>query len=277
MRNYSDKSIPDESKIEQMLGGFKPQFSHRYYARMSTAPWQTQDHSKSSSHAKNWALQLKPAWILASVILALALLTLTFIPSVRVAADQFIHFFLPAASNQLEVQVTPSNTPYSFDFLNPSNFPLSVANVQQKAGFSVKEIPSSPGAPSFIGARYDPAFNTVMLLYKKGEDYTLLLTQRPLGNSQDVFSIGSNAHVEFVNVGNVQGEYVIGGWIAISTETPSDIPTSSGSVHINAVWDDNLPQFTLRWQESGAAYELRSNGENSPSQSQLISWANELK
>ena len=170
-----------------------------------------------------------------------------------------------------------SNTPYSFDFLNPANFPLSVANVQQQAGFSVKEIPSSPVAPSFIGARYDPAFNAVMLLYKKNEDYTLLLTQRPLGNSQDVFSIGSNAHVEFVNVGNVQGEYVIGGWNAVSTVTPSNIPTSSGSVQINAVWDDNLPQFTLRWQISGIAYELRSNGENSPSQSQLISWANELK
>jgi hypothetical protein len=277
MRNNHNENIPDESKIQQLLSGFKPQPSHRYIARMTTAPWQTQDYSRSSSQAKNWVLQLKPAWILASIIFVLALLTLAFIPSIRVAADQFIHFFLPAASDRLEVQVTPANPLDSLDFLNPSNFPLSISAVQQLAGFTVKEIPTSPGAPSFQGARYDPAFNAVILLYKKGEDYTLLLTQRPLGNSQDVFSIGSNAHVEFVNVGNVQGEYVVGGWNAISTETPSANPTPSGTLHISAAWDDSLPQFTLRWQESGFVYELRSNGEYSPSQSQLISWANGLK
>jgi hypothetical protein len=276
MRNNPDENIPDEIKIKQLLSGFKPQPTTRFNARMRSAPWQNRDLSRPSIQAKNWALRWKSAWVLAALIIVIAFLTLSFLPSVRVAADQFIHFFLPAASDRLEVQVTPANTPDAMDFSNPSNFLLNMDEVSQQAGFTVIEIPSSPAAPTFIGARYEAEYNAVLLLYK-GADYDLLLTQRLLGNSQDVFSIGSNAHVEFVNVGDVQAEYVVGGWSAVSTEVPTGNPTPSSTVQITALWDDSLPQFTLRWQVAGFAYELRSNGVNSPSQSQLISWANELK
>jgi hypothetical protein len=275
MRNITDDHIPDELKIEQLLSDFKPQPSSRYINRMRSAPWQRREFSKSSSHTKNGVLQLKPGWVLALIIIVLAIITLSFIPSVRVAADQFIHFFLPASSNQLEVQVTPANPLDLMDVSNPSTFSLNVDEVQQQAGYSVKQI-SSPSAPAFIGARYEDSYNAVLLLYK-GEGYTLLVTQRPLGNNQDVFSVGSSAHVEFVTVGSVQAEYVVGGWKAVSTPSSNGTPVPPGTVNLSAVWDDNLPQFTLRWQESGFAYELRSNGENSPSQSQLINLSNGLK
>jgi hypothetical protein len=139
------------------------------------------------------------------------------------------------------------------DFSNPSNFPLSIAQARQLAGFIVKQIPSSTYAPIFIGARFDTKLNAVILLYK-GEDYILLLTQRLLGNSHDVFSIGSNANVQFVNVGDVQAEYVVGGWKAASTQTPMSTLTPPGLVHISAVWENSLPQYTLRWQVAGFVY-----------------------
>lgn len=276
MQNHPNDNHPDELKIEQLLSAFKPQPTPRLNARMSSAPWFTQDHSRSGTEAKTWTHRMTPTLAIAVIILVLVIITLGFIPSVRVAADQFIHFFLPAASDRLEVQVTPANPLVTLDFSNPSNFPLNIREVQQQAGFLVKEIPFSTAAPAFIGARYEPELNAALLLYQ-GKNYTLLLTQRPLGNSQDVFSIGSNAHVEFVKVGDIQAEYVVGGWTAVSTQTPSGTPSSSGGVHISAVWDDTLPQATLRWQEAGYAYELRTNGVNMPSQSQLINLSNELK
>jgi hypothetical protein len=276
MRSNLEKHIPDELEIEQLLGDFKPQPSTRYYKRMSSAPWRLQEQAfRSTEHIKRIP-RWKTVLALATFIIVLGLLSLSFIPSLRVAADQFIHFFLPATSDQLNVQITPGNPLETLDFMNPSYFPLSKDEVQRQAGFMVKMIPLSPTTPTFIGARYALEYNAAYLLYK-GEEYTLLVTQRPLGTSQDVLSIGSNAKVEFVNIGDFQGEYVVGGWNAVSTQAPSDIPTQMGTVQINAVWDDQLPQYTLRWQESGFAYELRINGENSPSQSQLISWANELK
>ncbi len=197
-------------------------------------------------------------------------------PSVRVAAGQIIHFFLPGSSDQLDIQVTLNNPNDLLDFSNPDNFPLTMEALRQQVGFNVKQIPSSLGAPPFIGARNDPIYNAVTLLYQ-AEDYILLLTERPLRNSQDLFSVGANAHVEFVLIGTVQGEFVVGGWSAVSTQPGPYKATSSAPVQITAIWDDELPQSTLRWQESGYAYELRSTGENRPSQSQLISWANELK
>jgi hypothetical protein len=276
MRNNLKKHIPDELKIEQLLGGFKPQPSTRYYERMSSAPWFYQDQAFRSIENKKSFPYLKTVLAFATIIIVLGVLSLSFIPSIRAAADQFIHFFLPATSDQLNVQITPGNPLEILDFTNPSNFTLTKDEAQRQAGFMVKQIPASPTVPSYIGARFIPEFNAVFLLYQ-GTEYTLLVTQRPLGTSQDVLSIGSNAKVEFVNVGNVQGEYVVGGWKAVSTQAPSASLTQTGTMQINAVWDDQLPQFTLRWQESGFTYELRSNGENSPSLSQLISWANELK
>ncbi len=276
MQNNPDESLPDDVKIEQLLSAFKPKPMKRLNARMISAPWQMQNRTRPSYETKNWLLRWKSAWVLAAFILVLAFLILVFIPSIRVAADQIIHFFLPAASNRLDVQITPANQLDSMDFSNPSNYPLNINDVQQQAGFVVKGILSLPEGLSFVGARYDHSYNAVTLLYQ-ASDYFLILTQRPLGNSQDVFSIGPNAHVEFVNIGGVQGEYVVGGWNAVSTQQPTGLETPPGTVHLNAVWDDSLPQFTLRWHLAGYAYELRSTGINSPSQSQLITWANELK
>ena len=47
--------------------------------------------------------------------------------------------------------------------------------------------------------------------------------------------------------------------------------------NISAVWDAQLPQYTLRWQENGFIYELRTLREGSPSQSDLIAYAIGLK
>jgi hypothetical protein len=276
MQNNPDDNLPDEIKIEKLLSEFKPQPTKKFNAMMSSAPWQKQKHTRSANDTKNGDLHRKSAWALEAFIVILAFLILAFIPSVRVAADQIIHHFLLAASNQLEVQITPANPLVSMDFTNPSNFPLNINEVQQKAGFVVKSISSLPERLSFVGARYDPSYNAVTILYNTS-DYFLILTQRPLGKSQDVFSIGPNAHVEFVNIGNIQGEYVVGGWNAVSTQQLPRTEAPQGTLNLSAVWDESLPQFTLRWQQAGYAYELLSNGLNSPSQSQLISWANELK
>jgi hypothetical protein len=206
----------------------------------------------------------------------LAIFIFTFIPSIRAAASQIIHLFLPSPSNQLEVQVTLTNPGDLYDFSNPANFPLSVKEAQQQAGFGVKEISILPEGLSFIGSRVDTRYNAVTLLYH-ANDYTLFLTQRPLGKSQDVFSIGDSAYVNLVKIGVIHGEFVEGGWKAISTQPSPGNQTPSSSITINAVWDNDLHQSTLRWQDDGIVYELRSSGDGRPSQSELILLANELK
>jgi hypothetical protein len=276
MDNELHQDTPDEQIIVQFFSSFKPQPSPRFYARMRTTPWQNEQLSCPSHENKKWRLSRKAAWMLSSLIVVLVILVFLIFPSARVAADQIIHFFLPASSDQLNVQVSMSDPNDLLDFSNPSNFPLEVDDVQERAGFEIRQIPSSLGPPALIGARFDLVYNAATLLYKS-DDFTLLLTQRPIGNSQDVFSVGPNAQVEFVHIGDVNGEFVVGGWKAVSTTPIPDKTTEPGTVEINAVWDNGLPQSTLRWQEFGYAYEFRSYGVNRASQSQLIFWANGLK
>ena len=78
-------------------------------------------------------------------------------------------------------------------------------------------------------------------------------------------------------IGNYHGEFVFGGWKAISTQSPSDTSTPESQTAISAIWDNTLPQNTLRWQAQGHVYEVRTIGEGSPSQLELIALANELK
>jgi hypothetical protein len=269
----SNYNVPDEPQLEEMLSHFKPQPSIRFYDKIKNAPWLFVPTENKKKLVFQMSLTNSVVLGISILLLILALLGITFIPSVRAAARQIIYSFINAPSNQIEVQATLQNSEDLFNFSNPVNFQLTIQEAQQAAGFMVMEISSLPDDLLLIGSRYDPNYSAVTILYQ-AHDYLLFLTQRPIGNGEDVFSIGPDAQIDLVKIGNQQGEFVVGGWKAI---TVSKTPDSSEQTTIKALWDDDLPQYTLRWQYDGFSYELRSLGEGSPSQSELINLANEIK
>jgi hypothetical protein len=276
MSNKPNQNLPDDINIEKLLAEFSPKPSSRFYTLMSTAPWQAQKPNNKLWLSKYPHLERKHLFPVAALILLLIITIFTFTLSVRVAASQIIHFFLPVSSNQLEVTVNPLNPQDILDFSNPSSYLLSINAAQDQAGYPLKQISPVPEGMHFSGARFEEGYNAVILLYA-ADNYQLFLTQRPAKGGQDVFSIGSQAQIEYVQIGAVQGEYVRGGWHAYATQSAPSEQTTTGSQEINAVWDNELTQSTLRWQSGGMVYELRSNGEGIPSQSDLITWANRLK
>jgi hypothetical protein len=258
-----------------MLSNFSPQPTSRFYRKMQTAPWLQTNSNHKKLHISNISAR-KLIWATIISLVFLVLVSLTFFPTLRVIAKQIIYSFISGPSDQLNIQVTQSTHNDLFNFTSPENFPLSINDVKRQAGFLVKEISLSSGDLKWVGARFDPSYNAVILLYQ-GDNYKLFLSQRPIGNNVEVFSIGPSAQVNLVNIGDITGEFVVGGWKAISTQSVPD-PTNPGiQTSINAIWDNNLPQSTLRWQTNGYVYELRTIGEGSPSQSVLITIANELK
>ena len=275
MDNSLHHNTPEENEIEEMLGHIRPQPTSRFYKKMRTVPWASPIPCKRSRVLSNWKPTRKLGWGLIALILMIVVVGIAFIPSVRAIARQFFFSFILAPSNQIEVQVTPTVPGDLFHFSDPANFTLSFKQVQQQAGFKVKEISSLPEGLTLTGSRFDPSYNAATLLYQ-GNDYNLFLTQRPGGNGQDVFSIGASANVKLVKIGDIKGEFVVGGWKAVSTQ-PDSVNQTPSLININAIWDNDLPQSTLRWQSSGIVYELRSIGDGSPSQSELIKLANELK
>ena len=264
--------IPDEEELEAMLGRIKPKPGTRFSDKMSSAPWFSDALTGETRKRKSTR---RYVWGTFAFVVVLLFLAIVFIPSVRVIARQIIYSFIYNPTNQLEVQVTLASPGDLYNYSDPANFSLSVDNAQREAGFNLKQLTSISEGLKLVGARYDAKVYSVTQLYE-GVDFQLFLTQRPLGHGSDVFTIGSDAQVKLVMVGDVQAEYVTGGWEAVSTQ-PAPDSTPISMVNISAVWDDSLPQSTLRWQSDGIVYELRSLGEGGLSQSDLINLANGLK
>jgi hypothetical protein len=272
----SNSDVPDDLQIIEMLGRFSPTPSVRFYKKMEKAPWM---NTGSTEKGRSFPLATFPRrlwWGLAAVIIFFAFIGLSFFPPVRAVARQIIFSFISEQSDQIDIQTTLSPPGDLFHFSDPSNFPLSIKEVQQEARFNVKEIFQPPEGLKIVGSRFDSSYKAVTTLYQ-GKDYKLFLTQRPIGRGEDVFSIGSTAQVYLVKIGDQNGEFVKGGWKAISTQAISITVSPDYQTNINAVWDNDLPQFTLRWQAEDFIYEIRSIGEGSLSQSELIMLANGLK
>ena len=276
MENNPPKSPPDEKQIEALLRSFKAHPTARFSIRMKQAPWQINSSRAPISSPHPIKSTTKLIWIMGILLLVVLLFGVSFIPSIQAVARQIFFHFIPAPSDQLKIQITLSQPGDLLLFSEASNFPLSIAEAQQLAGFETKEIGRLPEGLTLIGSRYERGYVAVIILYQ-AEDYRLFLTQRPLGRGQDVFSIGSSAQVKLVAIGDAQGELVQGGWQAISTPISPKNVSSDKPLSIEAVWVDSLPQYTLRWQSDGYIYEIRTIGIGSPSESDLITMANELK
>lgn len=243
---------------------------------LQTAPWHIHAPEVPGKPARIKIPQKRLYWGLAVLLVVLLVGGSLLIPPVRAIARQIIFSFITAPTNQIVITVTPARPGDLYNFTDPANFSLTFIETQYQAGFTLKQLNPLPEGMTLAGGRYDPSYNAASLLYL-GDQYVLILTQRPLGNSQDVLSIGQGATIEIVYIGSIRGEFVEGGWKAISTQGGSNDPTSQDPINITAEWDNSLPQSTLRWQLGQTAYELRAVGEGSPSQLDLIKWANELK
>jgi hypothetical protein len=242
---------------------------------MEKAPWLHEKNSGRgwySSHSTNQQL----IWGFVTLLVILVILSYSFFPPVRAIARQVYFSFIRAPSNELEILVTDIGPSELFNFSDPENFTLTIDEANQQAGFIVSEIVPLPTNLKYIGSKYFTSYNAVISFYE-GEDYKLYLSQRPIGNTLDVFSIGSEAMVNLVRVGNISGEYVTGGWKALTTQTSVDTPFPDGQTKLRATWDNSLPQSTLRWQSNGFVYELRSIGQDKLSAESLIYFANRLK
>ena len=276
MRQITHTDPPDEVQIETMLRQFEPQPTTRFNQKLRHAPWLKSLPNDKVQLNKSIKSRRMLIWGVAGFIFVLALVSISFIPSVRAVARQIINSFVSEPSNQLEIQVTLSSPGELFYYAEASSFPLSLIDVRGQVDFPIKEVQKLPVGLEFVGARFENRDDTVTLLYMARE-YKLYLTQRPIGFGEDVFSIGASAQIELVNIGLYQGEFVVGGWKAITTQSAPETSIPGEQTNISAIWDDTLPQYTLRWQAEGFIYELRIIGNSSPTQLELITLANELK
>lgn len=262
---------PGETQIEALFAAFKPRPGQDFHRRMQTAPWNEALAPGQKPRLASWLSGLPArAVLVAAAVTLLLLVTATLaIPSLRAVAGQIMLYFAPAQADQLSLQVTVPPTGEAGAFASIPDYALTLSQAGELAGYPLKQIHSPPPGFAFTGAHFEPALRSVALRYQSA-NAALYLTQRPLGEVEEVHSIAPGAVVETVQVGQAYAEYVTGGWRLNPGTGPNLATATLGTqVSLDLSWDPDLPQQTLRWQADGMLYELRYAGTSPLTQTEL--------
>ena len=238
-------------------------------ARLETG----QKHSQKGNLRMNQNLERGRRLRLASAFLSVLLVVVTLLavtPQGRALAQEALRFFNRAGSDTLPVQswqqtptpipatATPEpGTPTSVPATStpepgtPTPDPssildtnLTVKEVEQLAGFSVREPAWLPGILAFSGASFEPGHHIARIFYIYADTNGLVLREEPIKSSDTCELcglVGASAEVQTVQIGTASGEYVEGVW-KLTDKGP--------------VWEPDPYLKTLRWQADGMAYEL---------------------
>lgn len=261
--NQDESRAPSPEHIENLLRQLQPSPSPRFYLRLKKAPWQPRPSS----------LFLHRFGLVTAVLVLIFTLGILISPPLRAMARQWILFFLPDEQDQMELSIEQLDTQELYNYATPENFPYSAEQLSHLAGYLVSQPAELLPGMQLVGGRYETATQTTVLLFQ-GAGYNLFLSQRPVEAGQEYFSIGASAVVESVRFGDIQGEYVTGGWVNQSG-LPSAEPNAPTELRIQ--WDETLPQHTLRWRVLDFAYQLRSTGAASPQKDELITLAQTIR
>lgn len=246
-----------EHDIMRALEQFDPQPSARFHQRMQAQPWMEEPMS-TSTHA---APKRTVVWRWVPVLSLLAV--------VSVAGTVFVTPPLRALAQEMLAWVvrTPSDTMMNQELAATAQQPslenlrhgLSQAEAEQLAGFKLWKLRAIPEGHHFREAFYLPAEQTVASSYVVGDHPGVnpqalsgfALMQQPVAQAasgKNVFPIGSSAAIETVQIGDVMGQYVEGGWGGANSdpETPMQ-------------WYPAPGERTLRWQRGEWVFTLAAH------------------
>lgn len=263
---------PDESQIERLLADFNPHPSRDFYLKMAGAPWR-----RSANRERRLRI---PAWgtiTTAAIVLSILLIGTLAMPSLQAVAQQIMHYFVPAQEDQRSIEMTVPYPGDSGDFGTPEYFSLNLSQAKAQVDFPLAQLQQLPLGWIFSGAHYEASLNSITLRYQVNES-TLYLTERPADAVEEYSSVGASAPVETVTVGEVTGEYVLGGW-HLTSEGSSPIETGvpGTQISLDIYWDPELPQQTLRWEQGEIVYEIRFAGKPLLSKEAMIEIAESLQ
>jgi len=268
------KKPPDEERLAALMGAFQPRPGARFHQKMAGAPWQRALRREARPVALigrlRQGLRSRPL-IAVAVILAATLVGLAASPAMRAAAQNLIKFFLPAASDQIAVTVTVP-PPHEQRISGPwEAYTATLEEAQAALGFRPLQLGGAYQPWPYVD--YDLQLGSITQVYRSGETY-LLVTQRRLGQVAEYSSVGASAPVEAVTVRGHPGEFVRGGW---RVEPSSGQTLATGApgapIQVEALWDPDLPQRLLRWQEDGYVFEILSTHGPALTQEELITIA----
>jgi hypothetical protein len=205
------------------------------------------NYQKSTTTARRWV------WAMAAMMVLL-IASLSLAP-VRAAALELFAFFAPAESDTRSVEaLVPAEDG------EPAGITGTLDDVSAAAGFELLLPAALPDGYALEEARFDPETGTTELLYRYSPMQGFVLTQQPAErfDATGAPPVGPEAAIQPVNIGETQGQYVQGMWIA--TDDPGNTPP--GEVYNgDLVWQPVPMVRTLAWERDGFVLMLTAQGD----------------
>lgn len=245
-----------EETLVSVLEHYAPRPGRRFYQRMAAAPWNRSEQTRVSTPFRRAAFGV-------AVCLVILVAFVFAIPTARAA---FINF--------LGLHFSPSNT-----MPNPS-IPAGslidsqkVAEISEKAGWTIKEPTWLPEGYRFSSAMYEPANKMVLLTFMAkrqlpGNDPNMTETKaitliQALRNDIIPLMVAPSTDVRNITVNGQPAAYAVGAW-------ENDAATGQ------ATWRNTYPLQNVYWQIDTVYLNLNTN-DSQVSQADLIRLADSVK
>ncbi len=194
-------AVPDENKIEELLGKIQPVPGNRFHKKMNEAAWRVDQGEQSTKIvSKRWQR------FAVAVVVLLLLTGLLVTPQGRAWAQQLLQFFTRTKSDQLPIQ------PWQLTPLPNPTLPaplLSVAKAEEQIGFDIREFIATPAGLTLQGAHI--AGKAIYIDYATGDNTCRLTFAQALSSDYpdaDLWNAFAATDIQSVSVGKFSGELV---------------------------------------------------------------------
>jgi hypothetical protein len=269
MNKQNNPAVPDENRMEELLGKIQPVPSERFYQLMRERTWKMDKRAQTSRIA-----HLK----VSTAVILVILIALFVTPQGRAWAQEIVQFFRRVSSTtvllsekeQEEMFVTPE--PYELPLVKvlPSTLPpelssipecqssgvassyeCQIAYAESKLGLDLKEFPLQPEGWELESLNFDTISKTAFMSYRIDSSYNIssqLVFIQSLGDPPRYFNHPTEAvpvdRVEAVRIGPHYGEYVKGAF-GISNDNST------------LLWMDSADQQRLAWSDGERWYFIQ--------------------
>jgi hypothetical protein len=239
MNKQRRTGVPDENRMEELLGKIQPVPSELFHQKMRQAVWRTETPEFEAKNAGNYrlrfALTITALFLLAGILIS---------PQGRAWAQEVVEFFrrinftsIPVSEEDKEWMNAPVErydlplVPVAVPTLAPemaalpecqtpedsASYACQVAHAEAQLGMDLKEFPKTPEDWIFKTLHIEPGSKMAFLVYNHssghGGDFVLQQGEGQFQGDYGLLSAVPADKVESVMVGPYAGEYVLGGFI----------------------------------------------------------------
>jgi hypothetical protein len=268
---FSSEEQQFAGKLYKLAQGIRPEqeFVNRLEAQIIGASQSNDDRLGKALEASSDKKNRPRLYTLAAIgfaVLAIVVVSFLTIPSLRAAAQKALGFWIKTEDVQI-VPPTPVMTTVS-----PQEIPAIVATIEQEMEVTQQATPKPtqekyviklptrlPEGYGIHDIEMGQRGNAWILLSEQSGTSMLTLQIQPLSQVEGTV-IGPDDKVVKVQIGDLIGEYVRGGW-ALNHSISGQIKPAQAE---NLVWVDDTSVHKLRWNDGNLNYYLLSAGDRHP-------------